>query len=58
MGRALGGFLGEGNFELGLEESLMRQAGVKGRNAGGNEHVSDLGKIHMMAPSSLVGSGK
>ena len=58
MGRALGVFMGEVGFELGLEESLMRQAGMKGRNVGGNEHVSDLGKIHMMAQSSLVGSGK
>ena len=47
----------EGN-ELDLEESLKRQAGVKGRNVGGDEHVSDLGKIHTMAQSSLVGSGK
>lgn len=58
MGRALSGFLGEGSFELGLEESLMRQAGVKGRNVGGDERVSDLGKIHTMVQSSLVGSGK
>jgi len=58
VGRALGGFLGEGSFELDLEESLKRQAGVKGRNVGGDERVSDLGKIHTMAQSSLVGSGK
>ena len=58
MGRALGGFLGEGSFELGLEESHMRQAGVMGRNVGGDERVSDLGKVRMMVRSSLVGSGK
>lgn len=58
MGRALGCFLGEGSFELGLEESLMRQAGVMGRNVGGDERVSDLGNVCMMVQSSLVGSGK
>ena len=57
-GKGPGWLPGGGEFELGLEESLMRQAGVKGRNVGGDERVSDLGKIHTMAQSSLVGSGK
>lgn len=34
VGRALGCLLGEGSFELGLEESLMRQAGSDGEKRG------------------------